>query len=35
MRGDFVPPDRGWTLAMTIVGVTLGAFTLLLVASGR
>jgi len=35
MRGDFVPPDRAWTLAMTVGGVTLGVFTLILLATGR
>ena len=35
MRGDFVPPDRGWTLVMTVVGIALGALTLVLMATGR
>jgi len=35
MRGDFVPPDRAWTLVMTVVGIALGAVTLVLMASGR
>ena len=35
MRGDFVPVDKGWTLAMTVAGVLLGVFTLLLMAFGR
>jgi putative membrane protein len=35
MRGEFVPPDRAWTLAMTLAGVLLGVFTLVLMATGR
>jgi putative membrane protein len=35
MRGDFVPPDRTWTVVMTAAGVLLGVFTLALVATGR
>jgi putative membrane protein len=35
MRGEFVPPDRMWTLAMTAAGVALGIFTLVLMATGR
>ena len=35
MRGDFAPPDRLWTLAMTVAGVLLGLFTLVLMATGR
>ena len=35
MRGEFVAPDRGWTLAMTAGGVLLGVLTLVLVATGR
>jgi inner membrane protein YidH len=35
MRGDFVPPDRLWTVVMTVAGVVLGLLTLLLLATGR
>jgi hypothetical protein len=35
MRGEFVPPDRAWTLAMTVAGVLLGVFTLVMMATGR
>jgi inner membrane protein YidH len=35
MRGEFVPPDRTWTLVMTTAGVILGVFTLLLMATGH
>jgi putative membrane protein len=35
MRGEFVPPDRTWTAAMTVGGVVLGLLTLLLLATGR
>ena len=35
MRGEFVPPDRAWTMVMTVGGVVLGAFTLVLMATGR
>jgi len=35
MRGEFVPPDRAWTLVMTIGGVVLGLLTLVLLATGR
>ena len=35
LRGEFVPPDRGWTLVMTVAGVLLGVFTLVLMATGR
>jgi putative membrane protein len=35
MRGEFVPPDRAWTMAMTIGGVLLGVLTLVLMATGR
>lgn len=35
MRGDFVPPDRAWTLVMTLAGVLLGILTLVLMATGR
>jgi putative membrane protein len=35
MRGEFVAPDRSWTLVMTVGGVLLGALTLVLVATGR
>ncbi|HET6849974.1 MAG TPA: DUF202 domain-containing protein [Gaiellales bacterium] len=35
MRGEFVPPDRTWTLVMTVGGVALGLLTLLLLATGR
>ena len=34
-RGEFVPPDRIWTMVMTVGGVVLGAFTLVLMAVGR
>jgi putative membrane protein len=32
MHGDFVPPDKLWTLIMTVAGVLLGLFTLVLMA---
>jgi putative membrane protein len=35
MRGEFVQPDRAFTMAMTAGGVVLGLLTLLLVATGR
>jgi putative membrane protein len=35
LRGEFAPPDRTWTLVMTVGGVLLGLFTLVLVATGR
>jgi putative membrane protein len=35
MRGEFVPPDRTWTVAMTAGGVVLGVLTLVLLATGR
>ena len=35
LRGEFVPPDHGWTVAMTVGGVLLGLLTLLLLATGR
>jgi len=35
LRGEFAPPDRAWTLVMTIGGVVLGLFTLVLMATGR
>jgi putative membrane protein len=35
MRGEFVPADRLWTVAMTVAGVVLGVFTLVLMATGR
>jgi putative membrane protein len=35
MRGEFVPPDRAWTLVMTLAGVLLGVFTLVMMATGR
>ena len=35
MHGDFVPPDRLWTLIMTVAGVLLGVFTLVLMAFNR
>jgi inner membrane protein YidH len=35
MRGEFVPPDRAWTMVMTVGGVVLGVFTLVLMATGR
>ena len=35
LRGEFVPPDRSWTLVMTVGGVVLGVFTLVLMATGR
>jgi putative membrane protein len=35
MRGEFVPPDRFWTMAMTLAGVLLGVLTLVMMATGR
>ena len=35
MHGDFVPPDRMWTVVMTVAGVVLGLFTLVLMAFNR
>jgi putative membrane protein len=35
MRGEFVPPDRFWTMAMTLAGVLLGMLTLVMMATGR
>jgi putative membrane protein len=35
MRGEFVPPDRTWTLVMTVAGVILGVFTLVLMATNH
>jgi putative membrane protein len=35
MRGDFAPPEHTWTLLMTVAGVVLGAFTLVLMATGK
>jgi putative membrane protein len=35
MRGEFVPPDRFWTIAMTLAGVLLGVLTLVMMATGR
>jgi hypothetical protein len=35
MHGDVVPPDRAWTLVMTVAGVVLGLFTLVLMAFNR
>jgi putative membrane protein len=35
LRGEFAPPDRAWTLVMTVGGVLLGLFTLVLMATGR
>jgi uncharacterized integral membrane protein len=35
MHGDFVPPDTLFTLVMTVGGVLLGVFTLVLMAFNR
>jgi putative membrane protein len=35
VEGDFVPPDKLWTLVMTVGGVVLGVFTLILMGFTR
>jgi putative membrane protein len=35
LRGEFVPPDRFWTMAMTLAGVLLGVLTLVMMTTGR